>query len=99
MDKEVLTFENIEIEKIDFTINRFLFFLFWEIQILKKYQYLTRFHLAKKNYKYFIGDLYNGNKIKLLNMMFPKASAYVKSCDGETKCMYFLIDDDDLLKK
>ena len=55
--------------------------------------------MAKKNYKYFIGDLYNGNKIKLLNMMFPKASAYVKSCDGETKCMYFLIDDDDLLKK
>ena len=31
MDKEVLTFENIEIEKIDFTINRFLFFFFWEI--------------------------------------------------------------------
>ena len=28
MDKEVLTFENIEIEKIDFTINRFLFFFF-----------------------------------------------------------------------
>ena len=35
MDKEVLTFENIEIEKIDFTINRFLFFFLGDIDIEK----------------------------------------------------------------
>ena len=31
--------------------------------------------------------------------MLPKASAYVKSYDGQTKRVYFLIEDDDLLKK
>ena len=31
--------------------------------------------------------------------MFPKANAYVKSYDGQTKWMYFLIDNDDLLEK
>ena len=31
--------------------------------------------------------------------MFPKTSAYVKSYDGQTKWMYFLIADDDLLEK
>ena len=28
--------------------------------------------------------------------MLPKASAYVKRCDGQTKWMYCLIEDDDL---
>ena len=27
--------------------------------------------------------------------MLPKTSANVKSCDGQTKWMYFLIEDDD----
>ena len=31
--------------------------------------------------------------------MLLKTSAYVKSYDGQTKWMYFLIGDDDLLKK
>ena len=31
--------------------------------------------------------------------MFPKKSTYVKCCDGETKWMDFLIEDDELLKK
>ena len=31
--------------------------------------------------------------------MLPKASAYVKGCDGQTKCMYILIEDDELLDK
>ena len=31
--------------------------------------------------------------------MFPKTSAYVKSYDGQTKWMYFLIEDDDVLEK
>ena len=31
--------------------------------------------------------------------MLPKTSAYVKSYDGLTKWMYFLIEDDDLLKQ
>ena len=31
--------------------------------------------------------------------MLPKTSAYVKSYDGKTKSIYFLIEDDDLLEK
>ena len=31
--------------------------------------------------------------------MLPKTSAYLKSYDGETKWMNFLIKDDNLLKK
>ena len=31
--------------------------------------------------------------------MLPKTSAYVKSYDGQTKSMYFLIEDDSILRK
>ena len=31
--------------------------------------------------------------------MLPKTTAYVKSYDGQTKWMYFLIENDDLLEK
>ena len=31
--------------------------------------------------------------------MLPKTSAYAESYDGQTKWMYFLIEDDDLLEK
>ena len=31
--------------------------------------------------------------------MFPKTGAYIKSYDGQTKWMFFLIEDDDLLEK
>ena len=31
--------------------------------------------------------------------MLPKSSAYVKSYDEQTKWMYFLSEDDDLLEK
>ena len=53
----------------------------------------------RKNYKYFVGYLHNDIKVKPLHIMLPKTSAYVKSYDGKTKWMYFLIEDDDLLEK
>ena len=59
----------------------------------------NKISLREINYKYFIGYLYNGNKIKPLNIMLAKTSAYVKSYDGQTRWMYFLIEDDDLLEK
>ena len=31
--------------------------------------------------------------------MLSKTSAYIKSSDGQTKWMYFLVQDDDLLEK
>ena len=54
---------------------------------------------AEKKYEYFIGYLYDDYKVKLLYKMLPKTSAYVKSYDRQTKWMYFLIEDDDLLEK
>ena len=53
---------------------------------------------GEKNYNYFIGYLYNDNKVKPLHIMLPKTNAYVKSYDGQTKWMYILIEDDDLLE-
>ena len=46
-----------------------------------------------------IGYLYNDNKVKPLHIMLPKTSAYLKRLDGQTKWLYFLIEDDDLLEK
>ena len=46
---------------------------------------------------YFIGYLYNDHKVKPLHIMLAKTSAYVKRY-GQTKWMYFLIEDD-LLEK
>ena len=54
---------------------------------MRKDLYLTRFPLVKKNYK-----------TKSLHIILPKTSAYVKSHDERIKWMYFLIEDDDLLK-
>ena len=63
---------------------------------IKKVLVSNKISFGRKNYKYFIGCLYNGNKSKLLNIMLPKTSAYVKSYDDQTKWMYFVIEDDDL---
>ena len=48
----------------------------------------------KKNYKYFIGYLYDVYNVKPLYIMFLEMSAYVKTYDGQTKWMCFLIEDD-----
>ena len=54
---------------------------------------------GEKNYKYFIGYLYDDYKIKSLHIMLLKTRAYVKSYDSQTKWVYFLTEDDKLLKK
>ena len=55
---------------------------------------------GKKNYKYFISYKDDDDcKVKLLHIMLLKTSANVKIYDGQTKWMYFLIEDDDFLKK
>ena len=59
----------------------------------------NKIYFDEKNYKYFVGYLYNANKVKPLHIMLPKTRTYVKSYDGQTKWMYFLIEDDDLLEK
>ena len=54
-----------------------------------------RFLFVKKNCKYFIGYLCSDHKVKPLHTILPKASAHIKSYDGQTQWMYFLIEDDE----
>ena len=97
MGKEILTFGNTEIEKNKFY--RHMTPIFLEDVDIEKVLVSKKISFGEKNYKYFIGSFYNENKVKPLNIMLPKTSAYVKSYDGLTKWMYFLIEDDDLLEK
>ena len=59
----------------------------------------NRIPFGEKNYKHFIGYLYGNGKVKSLGIMLPKKGSYVISYDGQTKWMYILIEDDDLLEK
>ena len=56
----------------------------------------NKIYFGEKNYKYFIGYLYNDDKVKPLTY---KTSAYVKGCDRQNKWMYFFLEDNDLLEK
>ena len=66
---------------------------------IKKVLISNKIYFGEKNYKYYIGYLYNDHKVKPLRIMLPETRAYVKSYDGQTKWMYFLIEDYDLLEK
>ena len=35
----------------------------------------------------------------MIKLRLPKTSAHLKSYDRQTKCIFFLIEDDDLLEK
>ena len=97
MRKEILTFGNIEIEKNKFDHHK-TSMLFGDVDN-EKVLVPNEISFGAKSYKYFNGYLYGGNKVKPLNIMLSEISAYVKSYDGQTKWMYFVIEDDDLLKK
>ena len=86
MGKEILTFGNIEIEKSKFYRHNAP--IFWGDVNIEKELVSNNISFGDKNYKYFIGYLYNGNKVNPLNIMLPKTSAYVKSYGGQTKWMY-----------
>ena len=49
----------------------------------------NKISFSEKSYfkKVIIGYLYNGNKVRPLNIMLPKTSAYVKNYDRQTKWM------------
>ena len=97
MGKEILTFRNIEIEKNKFYRNKIP--VPWRDVDIEKVLVSSKILFGEDNYKYFIGYLYNDNKVKALHIMLPKTRAYVKCCDGQAKWIYFLIEDDDLLEK
>ena len=54
---------------------------------------------GENHYIYFIGYKDNDYEIKISGITPPKTGTYVKSYDGETKCMSFLIRDYNLMKK
>ena len=75
-------------KKRNFITIRLLFFL-GDVDI--ENVLVPNISFGEKNYKYFINYLYNGNKVKTLNIMFPKIR--------QTKWIYFFIENDDLLNK
>ena len=95
MGKEILTFRDIEIEKNRFYRNKIPIFL-KEVDI-EKVSVSNKTSFGEN--KYFMGYLYNDDKVKPSDIMLPKPSAYVKSYDGQTKWMYLLIENGELLEK
>ena len=75
MAKEILMFGNIEIEKNKFYQHVNPIFL-TDVDIEKALVF-HKISFGEKNYKDFIGYLYNGNKAKPLNIMLPETSAYI----------------------
>ena len=84
-------------KKISYTVIKVLF---WGGDVdIEKVLVSNKISSGQKNYKYIIGYLYKDHKFKTLNIMLPKTSFYLKSYDGQTKWMYFLIENDNLLEK
>ena len=69
MGKKILMFGNIEIEKTP---------IYLKNEDIEKVLVSNKIYFGEKNYKYFIGYLFNDHKVKPLHIMLPKTSAYVK---------------------
>ena len=89
MDKEIVTFGDIEIEKHKFY--RYKCPIYFEDVDIDNVLVFNKVSSSKKSYKYFIGSLYDNHKINPLHIILPKTSVYVKSYDVQTKQMYIFI--------
>ena len=85
------------LKKINLTAIRLLLFL-KDVDIVKALV-SNKISFVEKNYKYFFVYLHNDSRVKLLHKMLPKTSTYVQSYNRQTKWMYSLIKDDELLEK
>ena len=85
MGKEILTFGDIEIEKNKFYHHKSS--IFYKDLDIEKVLLSKKISPSEKNYKYFIGYLFNDHKVKSLRILLPKTS-FCK-----------LIEDGDLLEK
>ena len=97
MDQEILMFGNTEIEKNKFYCRESP--IFYNNVDTEKLLVSNKISSGKKSFEYFIRYLCNDHKLKPLQIILLKRSPYVRNYDGQTKWMYFLIEDDDLLKK
>ena len=77
MGKEILTFGDIEIEKNKFYRNKTP--IFSKGVDIDKVLLSNTISLGEKNYKYFIGYLYNDHKVEPVNIMLLETSANVKN--------------------
>ena len=87
----------LKLKKIHFIAIKVVFFK-KDVNI-EKVLVSNKISFGEKSYKFYIDYLYNDHRVKPLHIMFPKTSAYVKSYDGQTKWVYFFIEDHDLLEK
>ena len=85
MGKEILKFGDIEIEKNKFYNHKSS--IFYKDVDIEKVLLSNKISPSEKNYKYFIGYLFNDHKVKSLHILLPKTSV----------CK--LIEDSDLLEK
>ena len=81
LGEEFFTFWDNETEKNRFYRNKTPIF-FRDVDI-EKVLVSNKISFGEKNYKYFIGYLYN-DKVEPLDTMLPETSACVKSHDGQT---------------
>ena len=90
----------LKLKNIDFTAIKVLFFS-EDVEIINVLvsNKISSGKKIRMLYKYFIGYLHDDYKIKPLHIMLPKTKVYVQIYDGQTKQMYFLIKDDNLLDK
>ena len=78
----IITFGNTGIEKQRFYRCKNLVIL--KDEDIVKILISNKISSGNKNYKYFIAYLDDDYKIKLLHIMLPKPSAYIKTNDDET---------------
>ena len=103
MGKEILMSGDIKIEKK----NTFYLYkgpIFQKDVLIEKVLVSNKISFGKKIISTlfistYIGYLHNDYEIKLLYIIIPETSAYVKGDDGQTKGMCLLIEDNDLLEK
>ena len=79
MGKQILTFVKSEIEKNKF--HRYRTPIFLRDVDIKKALVTNKISFGGKNYKYFIGYLYDNHKVEPLHIMLPKSTTCVKNFD------------------
>ena len=77
MGKEIFTFGDIEIEKNKFCSHKSP--IFKKDVDIAKVLVSNKISFSEINYRYFIGYLYNDDKVMPLHVMLPKTSTYAKS--------------------
>ena len=104
MGKEIVMFDDIENDKNKFYRHKSRIFL-KDVDI-EKVLVSNKISSDEKSYKFLMKKTintllvtYHDHKGKPLHAKLPKVSSYVKSYDGQTKWMYFLVEDDDLLQE